>query len=199
MDKRAGGRDGAAASAQPSQELVALLRAGDIAAFDQFYAAHHNRLYAFLLRLTRDEGLACDLAQDTWLRLAANARRLAADSNPAAWLFAVARNLYRSHRRWALLDRARLLELAGFQSPKMPSPLERLRHDRTQRAVEHGIASLPLAEREVLLLVCVEGIGANEVAAMLGLSPEATRKRLSRARAKLLAALPEAAFEEEAP
>lgn len=172
--------------------VVERLRAGDSAAFGEVYAACHARLFGFLLRLTRDEALARDLAQETWLRLAANARRLAPDSEPGAWLFTVARNLYVSRRRWALLDRERLRELAGVggSAVDVRSPLEHACRDQLQRAVERALAALPLPEREVMLLVCVEGFAAHDAARMLELTPEALRKRLSRARAKLRAALP---------
>jgi len=171
---------------------VERLRAGEPDAFDEVYAACHVRLHAFLLRLTRDPALARDLAQETWLRLAANARRLAPGSDPGAWVFTVARNLYVSRRRWALLDHARRLELFfGQRERSAPSPLEQACSDELQRALERALAALALPEREVILLVCVEGFGAHEVAAMLEISPAAVRKRLSRARARVLAALPE--------
>lgn len=178
-------------------DVVERLRAGDAGAFGEVYAAYHARLFGFLLRLTRDDALARDLAQEAWLRLAANARRLAPQSEPGAWLFTVARNLYLSRRRWALLDRKRLRELTGLGATRANarSPLEALCSDELQRALERELAALPLSEREAVLLVCVEGFAAYEAAAMLELSPEALRKRLSRARAKLRAALPPDALE----
>jgi RNA polymerase sigma factor (sigma-70 family) len=180
------------ASRRIGASCVERLRAGEREAFDEVYAAVHVRLHAFLLRLTRDPALARDLAQETWLRLAANARRLAPDSDPGAWLFTVARNLYVSRRRWALLDHARRLELfIGRRERSAPSPLEQACGDELQRALERALAALALPEREVILLVCVEGFGAHEVATMLEISPAAVRKRLSRARARVLAALPE--------
>lgn len=176
------------ASRPISPACVERLRAGEPGAFDEVYAVCRVRLHGFLLRLTRDPALARDLAQETWLRLAANARRLAPGSDPAAWLFTVARNLYLSRRRWALLDHARRLELFfGQRERSAPSPLEQACTDELQRA----LGALALSEREVILLLCVEGFGAHEVAAMLELSPAAVRKRLSRARARVLAALPE--------
>jgi RNA polymerase sigma-70 factor (ECF subfamily) len=180
------------ASLPVGADVVERLRAGDVAAFGEVYSACHARLLGFLLRLTRDEALARDLAQETWLRLAANARQLAPDSEPGAWLFTVARNLYVSRRRWALLDRERLRELAGIAGSAVDarSPLERACRDELQRAVERALAALPLPEREVVLLVCVEGFTANDAARMLDVTPEALRKRLSRARAKLRVALP---------
>lgn len=160
---------------------VERLREGDGAAFDLVYEAYRARLYTFLVRLTQDEQLARDLSQETWLRLAANARRLEPNTEPAAWLFRVARNLFVSQRRWAAVHEAALsaLRLAG---PTSESPLERVASNATQRRIERAFAELPTRYREVLLLVAVEGFGAPDVAAMLGISHAAVRQRLSRGR-----------------
>ena len=195
--------DGSGGASRPiGVELVERLRAGDAAAFEQVYGAYHVRLHAFLLRLTRDRALARDLAQETWLRLAANARRLVPDSDPGAWLFAVARNLYLSRRRWALLDQARRLQLSfqlSFRArdERATSPLEHACGDQLQRALERALATLALPEREVMLLVCMEGFAPHEVAVMLGIRASAVRKRLSRARARVRAALPEELWPEK--
>jgi RNA polymerase sigma-70 factor (ECF subfamily) len=61
-----------------------------------------------------------------------------------------------------------------------------------QRRVERALAELPMRYREVLLLIAVEGFGANDVAAMLGLSHAAVRQRLSRGRAAIARVLDEA-------
>ena len=51
------------------------------------------------------------------------------------------------------------------------------------------MGALPLAYREALLLVVVEGLRPAEAAGVCGISPEAMRQRLSRARAALAASL----------
>jgi RNA polymerase sigma-70 factor (ECF subfamily) len=170
---------------------VERLREGDADAFSAVYEAYRARLYTFLLRLSRDEQLAKDLSQETWLRLAANARRLEPSTEPAAWLFRVARNLFVSQRRWSRVHDAALaaLRLASVASE---SPLERVAADATQRRIERTLAELPMRYREVLLLVAVEGFGATEVAAMLGISHAAVRQRLSRSRAAIARVLMEA-------
>ncbi len=51
--------------------------------------------------------------------------------------------------------------------------------------LEAALKQLPLASREVLLLVGVEGMDQEEVARVLGVTYDALRQRLSRARAQL--------------
>jgi RNA polymerase sigma-70 factor (ECF subfamily) len=69
------------------------------------------------------------------------------------------------------------------------SPFEALAATEAERALERALATLPLAQREVLLLVAVENMSPAEVATMLGATPETVRQRLSRARAMLAEAL----------
>ena len=69
---------------------------------------------------------------------------------------------------------------AAYSAPT-PSELE--------RRLERAIASLPSASREVLLLVATAGLSPAEAALACGISPEAFRQRLSRARAQLSCAL----------
>jgi RNA polymerase sigma-70 factor (ECF subfamily) len=173
-----------------SASVVAALRTGDARAFGVVYEAYRARLYSFLLRLTGDEQSARDLSQETWLRLAANARGLGEDSDPGAWLFTVARNLFTSQRRWLLRDRLRLAQLGLLaRSATAATPLEQAAVNELERRLERALLALPVRYREVVLLVCTEGFATDEVGSMLGLEPAAVRKRLSRGRALLRAAL----------
>ena len=57
--------------------------------------------------------------------------------------------------------------------------------------VNAAMAKLPEAFREVITLCACEGLGADDAAAVLDITPEAARKRLSRARAALAALMDE--------
>jgi len=152
--------------------------------------AYRARLYSFLLRLTRDEPLARDLSQETWLRLAASARQLTPDTEPSAWLFRVARNVFLSQRRWLVVHRASLAALRFILPDRdEPSPFDRVVAGALELRLERALAALPLRYREVVLLMSVEGFEAPQVAEMLGLSQAAVRQRLSRGRAMLERAL----------
>lgn len=166
-------------------EIIAALARGETRAFDEAYARLRAPVYAFLVRLTGKVALAEDLMQETWLRLARAAPELPPHTELRPWLFTVARNLYRSHRRWAAIDTERLREFGLLPTPASASPFEALAADGTERALEGAIARLPLDQREVLLLCGVSGFDPAQAARMLGVTPEAARQRLARARARL--------------
>jgi RNA polymerase sigma factor (sigma-70 family) len=169
----------------PDAEIIQGLARGDTRAFDRAFAELRAPLYTFLVRLSGRVAIAEELLQETWLRLARSAAELPEHTQLRPWLFTVARNLHRSHRRWALLDVERLRQLAHLPQGATPSPFESAAANRTERALEHALARLPLDQREVLLLCSVSGFEPAQAAAMLGITPEATRQRLARARARM--------------
>ena len=178
-------------SDQAERAWVDELRRGEPAAFDRAFAAYRGRMYAYLVRMTRRRDVAEDLLQETFLRLAQHARRLAPDTRLRAWLFTVAHRLVISWAR-AQSVRAQLAgDLPGEPPSEARSPLEAIADSQAQLALERAFAALPAAYREVALLVGVEGMQPAEVAVVLGHTPEAIRQRLSRARTQLAAALGE--------
>ncbi|MCU0252487.1 MAG: RNA polymerase sigma factor [Vicinamibacterales bacterium] len=171
--------------------LVDRLRDGDPAAFDAVYEAYRARVFSFLARLARSREVAEDLAEEAWLRLVETAPRLRPDTRLGPWLFTVARNLYYSYcRSRATSDAAAdaLISLWPGGSPR-PSPFEEAAARELEGRVERSLARLPANHREALLLVGVEGLTPAEAAGVCGLTPEAFRQRLSRARAALDSAL----------
>jgi RNA polymerase sigma-70 factor, ECF subfamily len=168
--------------------LIEELRSGSSAAFAAVYAAERAPVYAFLVRLAGDTNVAADLFQNVWLKLARHAPRLRPDSNLRAWLLTVARREFISYRRAQALDLSRLLTLD--RSAALP-------HEADARLSElaAALAKLTDREREVLLLISVEGLDAGRAADALGISAEALRQRLSRARKRLSALVEELAAE----
>ena len=166
--------------------LVARLRAGDPDAFEAVHAAFHAKIFNFLARLSRRRDIAEDLLEETWLRLVAHASRLEPDTRLAPWLYAVARNLFYSYCRSRAMDED-AAALVGFWpggTPR-PSPFEEAAAEELELRVERALAALPAMHREVLLLVGVEGLSPSEAARVCGVSSEALRQRLSRARGML--------------
>ena len=167
--------------------LVARLKTGDPTAFEAIYEAYRPRLFAFLVRLSRRRDVAEDLLEETWLRLVTRAGTLIDDARLAPWLFAVARNLYFSWRRSRAVDEARTSDLdPAWPAPERgDSPFEAVARAELESRMEAALARLPLRDRELLLLVGVEGLTPSEAAGVCGLRAVTLRARLHRARERL--------------
>lgn len=175
-------------------QLVDRLRKGDPAAFDAVHDAFNGRLYNFLARLSNRPDVAEDLLEETWLRLVTHARRLRPDTRLGPWLFTVARHLHASYCRSRLLEDSHTSSLLGLwpHGCTQPSPFEAAEANEAARRLAAALASLPLAYREALLLVPVEGLRHSEAAEICGVTTAAMRQRVARARALLARRLCEA-------
>jgi RNA polymerase sigma-70 factor (ECF subfamily) len=168
-------------------DLVERLRRGDEAAFDAVHAAFNARLFSFLARLSRRHDVAEDLLEETWLRVVDHAHRLKPDTHLGPYLFTIARNLYVSYCRSRMLEDAQTADMIGLWplgTPR-PSPFDASVANQTAARIERAIAALPATYREAILLVAVEGMKPGEAAAVCGISGEAMRQRISRARAMI--------------
>jgi RNA polymerase sigma factor (sigma-70 family) len=171
--------------------LVSLLRTGDPDAFDEVHRHFNALLFNFLSRLSNRRDVAEDLLEETWLRMVKHSQRLEPDTRLGPWLFTVARNLHVSYCRSRLLEDSRTADLIGLWPPVADerSPLEAMEINEAHRRVSAALASLPVIYREALLLIAVEEHSSSEAAEICGVSAEAMRQRLSRARALLASRL----------
>ena len=134
-------------------------------------------VYRFLRRLLRDNGVAEDLTQETFVR--AMGSRYHADGRERAWLFQIARNLARDHVR-AASRRPALVELADVTGGG----------DFTcATELDAALAAIAADDREVFLLKEVGGLSYSEIADACDLTVDAVRSRLHRTRLILRAAL----------
>ena len=166
-------------------QLVRRLRAGDPEAFDAVHDAFNARLYNFLARLSSRREVAEDLLEETWLRLVVHAHRLRPDTHLGRWLFTVARHLHVSYCRSRMLEDSHAAGMIGLwpSGRSGPSPFEAVEANEVKRRMAAVLASLPLAYREALILVAIEGLRHSEAAEICGVTAEAMRQRVSRARA----------------
>jgi RNA polymerase sigma-70 factor (ECF subfamily) len=171
--------------------LVERLLQGDADAFDAVHLAFNRLIFTFLLRLSRRRDVAEDLLEETWLRFVKHGRRLRPDTRLGPWLFTVARNLHVSYQRSRALEDSAAAGLMSLwpMNPERTSPFEAAAASELERRIERALAAMPAASREVLLLVGVAGLDHSDVADICGVTPEALRQRLHRARGALSRAL----------
>lgn len=137
----------------------------------------HLRRYA--RSLTRDVQQAEDLLQDCLDRAWSRMSQWQADSNMRSWLFTIMHNLHlNSLRRNGGYPQWEYVDGAG-PTDKRQSDIEGVMEVRD---LEKALGRLSAEQREVLMLVCVEGMSYAQVSTVLGVPTGTVMSRLHRAR-----------------
>lgn len=176
----------------PSAELRAAAD-GDRGAIARFYEAHVDGLYTFVFyRVGRDSTLAEDVVQETFAQaLARRGEFDGARGTIAHWLTVLSRNVIRDHLRahqrsdeladaWERIDATLAQTFAAMA--ERPLPGEVLERAETRDLVHMAIANLPEQYRTALTRKYIDGDSVETLAATLGLSVDATKSLLARAR-----------------
>jgi RNA polymerase sigma-70 factor (ECF subfamily) len=160
--------------------LVAGARAGDEEAFVAVIERYQGAIGRYLLRLVGEAALAEDLCQETFFR--AYRAIFEADDDLALkpWLYRIATNLaYSALRR----RRAAAVALEYAELQRSSSRVSYVERRMAQREmIQRTLAQVTASNRIPLVLSAVEGFSYREIADILGLSPDATRKRIYRAK-----------------
>ncbi|MFL9893575.1 MULTISPECIES: sigma-70 family RNA polymerase sigma factor [Paraburkholderia] len=145
------------------------------------------QLRRYARALTGDRAWADDLVQDTAERALARWAAFRPDSNLRAWLLTILRHLYIDQlrgRREIAVDE----ESAPWRNLEAPQgEVDGL----VLRDLQRALYCLPVEQREVLLLVCVEDLSYQEASRALGVPIGTVMSRLSRAREHMRALLTE--------
>ena len=180
------------ASRRSDSELVGASRAGDMDAFGEFYVRYREVLLGHLVGRLRRPDLAADVMAETFARalLVVKDDRAELPHAPAAWLFAVAMNLVRDSARSNRVEmtaRARLgVERLVLGDDDIDRILEiAAAHDLVRDVREH-VSEL---EWEALSARVIDEQPYAVIAEQLRCSQAVVRKRVSRARSQLRAAM----------
>ena len=161
--------------------LIEQLRRQEEDAFTFVYERHKAQIYNYPYRLSGSRELADDLTHDTFLSAYESLPKLRPDSTIAPWLYRIASNRFRD-----FLRRKRVISwLPWGDTPREEACLatrgeEDLLPER--EAVESALKRMKPEYSMCLILRLAEGFSSEETAQILGITPEAVRMRLSRAR-----------------
>lgn len=163
---------------------------GDATAFPALMAAYRRPVYGFLVRGGVAESDRDDLFQSIFLKIHGAAESYDPSRPLAPWLFTIVANSLRNHfRSKAAALPASPQEDPGETADPAADP-ERIAAARETVAwLEAAIHALPLAQREVLLLVTVAGLGQQDTAEALEMPLNTVKTHLRRARLALAAEL----------
>lgn len=159
-------------------ELVALARTGDAVAFERLFERYHAPVLNYLHRMVGDRALAEDLTQDAFVKAYRALPNTRPDLAFKAWLYRIATNTAISHlRRRKLIRWVPFLPTQDYASSESIERSVGRKHD-----VEQALHKLPEHYAAVLVLRHYEGLSLAETATALGISENAAKLRLFRAR-----------------
>jgi RNA polymerase sigma-70 factor (ECF subfamily) len=172
-------------------KLVEKLRSGDSKAREEFYNIYRNRLYSLVLeQVDRDQAVAEDLVQETFLAALSSLDKFRGDSQLYTWLRSIALHKINDfYRRLAReprpaesspdFDAMKQLEQIGDNEPTTLTVLE---SEEIRKSVHQALGGLPHDYQKVLVMKYLQEMPVLEISQVMGRSPKSVEGLLSRAR-----------------
>ena len=167
------------------EEVVRRVAAGEPELFEILLRRHNQRVYRVARAVLGDDAQAEDLTQEAWVRAYQHLGEFEGRARFSTWLVRIV-----LHEGWARSRKSRRFEPIGDESETpeeymtaAPDPESRALGSEMRGYLESAVDSIPDAYRVVLVLRDVEELSTAETADALGLTENAVKVRLHRARA----------------
>lgn len=168
-------------------------------AFEELLRRYQSHVDKLLYHLAPDWQDRADLAQEVWIRVYRNIKRLNEPLKFRGWLSRIATNLFYDELR----KRKRVNHPMSLDAPRRvedgeidwdiiseyPNPDEHLTTREFYEQLQIAIADLPEAFRTTIILREIDGMAYEEIAEITGVSLGTVKSRIARARAKLQSVL----------
>jgi RNA polymerase sigma-70 factor, ECF subfamily len=174
--------------------LVADLRAGVESAYECLIQRFEQPVYNVVQRLMDDPDDAADVVQEVFLKVFRNIASFRQDASLKTWIYRIAVNEARNHRRWFSRHRRQEVGLEremgaeGIEAHQdwLPdpgrSPLDLALGRETQELIADALAEVNPKFRAALVLREMEGLSYEEIAEILDISLGTVKSRILRGR-----------------
>jgi RNA polymerase sigma-70 factor, ECF subfamily len=156
-------------------DLLERFASGDLEAFETLFQRHQREVYAWIVRIVRDSGIAEDLTVETFWRIYRSRARFQPGGNFSAWAHRIATNAALDHLR---RDR---------RETELPDDLPAARHpdhavqSEHRRKIRQAFQQLPARYRLVATLALIEDEPYQKIAEAAGISAALVKIRVFRA------------------
>lgn len=171
---------------------MCLIQEGDEAAIHEIMYRYKHKLYAFIIHYVREEDVAYDMLQETFIRVYFKASTYNPSYRFSTWLYQIAINLCRDWARKKKIKQCFSLD-ASFGEDNNASFHDIIADPQTSaeeiadirenlNIVDKAIQDLPHKLRTALILFAIEGHSQERCAELLGVTPKTIETRVYRAR-----------------
>ncbi len=171
----------------PENELIRLVQAGDVGAFQRLVELHTECLYRSALVMTRDRHKAEDIVQETLVEAWRSLGRFDARCRFSTWLYGILRHRFLKACRQRSEGQPTSLDVALFESltQKSLGPEALVQMSEDAERVRCAVADLPDKHREVIELRFFADASLDDIAAVLDVPLGTVKSRLHHGLEKL--------------
>ena len=150
------------------------------------YQNYYERVKRFIFALVKDEWVADDLIQETFIKVQKNLNQVKDEAKLSSWIFKIAYNLCQDHFR-KISQSTKKEQVLSEEKQFLTEPLFQKEFEQHQmgECVQDKIRLLPESYQTVLVLFDLMEFSHQEIAEVLDISVENVKVRLHRARKKL--------------
>jgi RNA polymerase sigma-70 factor (ECF subfamily) len=175
--------------------LVEGLRAAEEKAYETLIEQFEHPVFNVVSRLMEDPSDAADVVQEVFLKVFRNVATFRGDSSLKTWIYRIAVNEARNHRRWFSRHKGREVGLEAESDETQSygeclpdpgrSPFETAMNHETQALIEEALANVSPNFRAALVLREIEGLSYDEISEILAISLGTVKSRILRGREAL--------------
>jgi RNA polymerase sigma-70 factor (ECF subfamily) len=164
------------------EELMSEVAHGDLSAFEQLVRRHQSSVWNAAFRLLGNADDAEDVAQEAFLRILRAAHRYQPTGAFRSYLYRIVTRLCRDHRRKSSPSP---LPDPDAETSHGPPPEACVAAREERRAVQEALTSLPVKQREAIVLRYYERLSYDEIGEVIGASRKGVERLLARGRTAL--------------
>ncbi len=167
-------------SSHPSdQQLAGSLSEGSVEAFRILYERYHQSVYANIFKIIKAPTLAEDILQEVFVALWQNRFRIKTDQSIAGWLFVVSYNKSCSLLKQKVKSSLYYVEsYDSYDNVIHEDSIDEEMYATQLGIIEEAVNALSSRKKEVFKLCRFEGKPKEEVALIMGISPESVKDYL---------------------
>lgn len=184
-----------AALSADDRDLAEAMRAGEEAAYETLIRRFEQPVFSIVSRLAEDPGDSADVVQEVFLKVFRNIGSFRGESSLKTWIYRIAVNEARNHRRWFGRHRGKEVGLEPAASEdfshgdwlpaESPDPYEITLDHEVQEMMEEAFKRISPSYRAALVLREVEELSYDEIAEVLEISVGTVKSRILRGRESL--------------
>ena len=172
-------------------EIMIRVGEGDDAGFGLLIEKYRKQMVHFMFRMTRNQAVAEELAQEVFLRVYRSRQTYRAEAKFSTWLYRIATNLGVNHARDTKYERTAQNVYLDQPDPETgtspdvadstPNVEHELVRDERMNAIRKHVMALPERQRNAVLMHKYQEMDYKEIGQVLKLSESATKSLLFRA------------------